>query len=73
MKIEATVALRLQASSLSEAGAVLDDVLERARKRGDVEVERVNVTTPGGATPVSLPEVSAPGEFPPGMPRSAVG
>jgi hypothetical protein len=73
MKIEATVVFRLRASSLSEAGAVLDDVLGRARERRDVEVEEVNVMTPPGATPVSLPDVSAPAEYPPGMPRTVVG
>jgi hypothetical protein len=70
MKVEATVVLRLQASSLAETGAVLDEVLERARGRDDVEVEQVNVTTPPGATPVSLPAVSTAGEYPPGIPRS---
>jgi hypothetical protein len=73
MKVEATIVLKLQANSLSETGAVLDDVLARARERGDVDVEQVNVTTPAGATPVSLPAVSGPSEYPPGVPRSAVG
>lgn len=69
MKVEATVVFRLQANSLGETGAVLDDVLGRARQRDDVEVEQVNVMTPPGATPVSLPAVSTPGEYPPGVPR----
>lgn len=69
MKIEATVVLKLQASSLSEAGAVLDDLLGRTRERDDVDVAQVTVTTPPGATPVSLPAVSAPREYPPGVPR----
>jgi hypothetical protein len=30
---------------------------------------KVNVTTPPGATPVSLPAVPTPTEFPPGVPR----
>jgi len=70
MKVEATVVFRLQASSLSETGAVLDDVLGRARERDDVEVGHVNVMTPPGGTPVSLPAVSTPSEYPPGVPRS---
>jgi hypothetical protein len=70
MKVEATVVFRLQASSLAETGAVLDDVLGRARDRDDVEVGQVNVTTPPGATPVSLPAVTVAREHGPGVPRS---
>jgi hypothetical protein len=70
MKVEATVVLRLQASSLADAGAVLDDVLGRARERSDIEVGPVSVVTPPGGTPVSLPAVSTPGEVPSGVPRS---
>ena len=68
MKVQATVVIKLQASSLSEVGSVLDDVLERAHERDDVEVGQVTLTTPPGATPVTLPAVSAPGDFPPGVP-----
>jgi hypothetical protein len=68
MKVEATVVLRLQANSLGETGAALDDVLRRARERDDVEVGQVNVMTPPGTTPVSLPAVSTFGEYPPGVP-----
>jgi hypothetical protein len=70
MKVEATVVFRFQASSLSEAGSVLDDVLGRARGRGDVNVGQVTVTTPPGATPVSLPAMSTPRAYPPGVPHS---
>jgi hypothetical protein len=69
MKVEATVVLRLQAGSLAEAGGVLDDVLTRARERDDVDVGQVHVSTPPGATPVSLPAVSTAGDYPPGVPR----
>jgi hypothetical protein len=70
MKLEATVVFRVQAHSLAETGIVLDDVLGRAQERDDVEVKQVNVMTPPGATPVSLPAVATPGEYPPGVPRS---
>jgi hypothetical protein len=69
MKVEATVVFRLQASSLAETGAVLDDVLRRARERDDVDVGQVNVTAPPGATYVSLPAASTRAEYPPGVPR----
>jgi hypothetical protein len=70
MKVEATVVFRLQAGSLAEAGAVLDEVLGRARERDDVEVGQVSVTTPPGPTPVSLPPVASGREYAPGIPRS---
>jgi hypothetical protein len=70
MKVQATVVLKLQASSLSEAGSVLDDVLGRAHERDDVDVGQVTVTTPPGALPVTLPPVSAPGHYPPGVPHT---
>jgi hypothetical protein len=70
MKVEATVVFRLQASSLTETGAVLDDVLGRAHKRDNVEVGQVSVTTPPGATPVSLPPVATAREYAPGVPHS---
>jgi hypothetical protein len=73
MKVEARIVLRLQASSLGEAGAALDDLLRQAHERDDVEVDQVNVVTPPGARPVSLPAVSTPGEYPPGVPHTAVG
>ena len=69
MKVEATVVLKFQASSLSGAGSVLDDVLGRAQEGDDVDVGQVTVTTPPGATPVSLPAVSAPREYRPGVPH----
>ena len=69
MKVQATVVFKFQASSLAEAGSVLDDVLSRAHERDDLDVGQVTVMTPPGATPVTLPAVSAPGEYPPGVPR----
>jgi hypothetical protein len=70
MKVQATVVFRFQAGSLATAGTILDDVLEQAHERDDVEVGQVTVTTPPGATPVSLPAVSTPAEYPPGVPRT---
>jgi len=68
MKVQATVVFKLQAGSLSEAGGVLDDVLERAREHDDVDIGQIMVTTPPGATPVTLPAVST-GAYPPGVPH----
>jgi hypothetical protein len=69
MKVEATIVFKVHANSLAETGAILDDVLKRARDRNDVEVGQVNVITPPGATPVSLPAVP-PGEHRPGVPHA---
>jgi hypothetical protein len=69
MRLEATVVLKLQASSLSEAGSILDDVLRPARERDEVDVGQVVVTTPPGATPVTLPAVSTPREYPAVVPQ----
>ncbi len=70
MKVEASVVFRFQSSSLAEAGALLDEVLGRAHERDDIDVDQINVTTPPGSTPVSLPALTTPGEYPPGVPRS---
>ena len=55
MKAEATIVLKLRAGSLAEAGALLDDVLDRARLRDGVDVASVDLHTPAGVTPVTLP------------------
>ncbi|HEX2105434.1 MAG TPA: hypothetical protein VHF51_17405 [Solirubrobacteraceae bacterium] len=61
MKVQATITLEFQARTLAEAGALLDDVLERARERDDVGVGRVEVVTPPGDSPVTLPSVTRTG------------
>jgi hypothetical protein len=70
MKVEASVVFRFQSSSLAETGALLDEILGRAHEREDIEVEQINVMTPPGSTPVSLPVPSTPSEYGPGVPRS---
>ena len=66
MKVQATVVLTFQARSLGDAGTLLDDVLERARERDDVNVGQVEVLTPPGDRIVTLPAV------PSGPPRGTV-
>jgi hypothetical protein len=70
MKVQATVMLSFQAPTLEEAGALLDDVLARARDRGDVDVGRVEVLTPPGERAVTLPPVSTPAGYAPHVPSS---
>jgi hypothetical protein len=59
MKVQATVLLSFQAKTFAEAGTLLDDVLRRARERDDVDVGRVEVTSPPGDGMVTLPAVTA--------------
>lgn len=73
MKLQATITVSFQAGSLADAGAKLDDVLARARKRDDIDVEAVDVHTPVGAGPVSLPHVAAPGSHPATVPHPGNG
>ena len=68
MKVQATVLLSFQAKTLADAGALLDDVLARARERGDVDVSHVELSTPPADRPVTLPPVSAPVGYAPGVP-----
>jgi hypothetical protein len=60
MKVQATVLLNFQAKTLAEAGAVLDDVLARARERNDVDVGHVEFVSPPTDRGVTLPAIPAP-------------
>jgi hypothetical protein len=59
MKVQTTVVLSFQARTLTEAGALLDDVLGRARERQDVDVGGVELLTPPGDRLVTLPPLGA--------------
>ena len=71
MKVHATVLLAFQAKSFAEAGAVLDDVLARARDRDDLDVGRVELLSPPDDRAVTLPPVSAPLGYQPDVPPRA--
>jgi hypothetical protein len=71
MKVQATVLLSFQAKTLAEAGAVLDDVLARARERSDVDVGQVEFVSPPGDRGVTLPPISAPADYQRHTPASA--
>jgi hypothetical protein len=57
MKVQATLLLTFQASTLEEAGAVLEDVLRRSREREDVDVDQIEFVSPPGERAVVLPPV----------------
>jgi hypothetical protein len=71
MRVQATVVLNFQAKTLAEAGAVLDDVLARARERDDVDVGHVEYVSPPGDRSVTLPPISAPADHHRHAPASA--
>ena len=73
MKAQATVVLTFQAKTLAEAGAVLDDVLGRARERDDVDVGRIELCCPPGDRIVTLPPVATPAGYTTHVPSSAAG
>jgi hypothetical protein len=73
MKVQATIVLSFQAKTLTEAGALMDDVLARAREREDVDVAAVELTSPPGDRAVTLPAVPASGRAAPHVPFTAPG
>jgi hypothetical protein len=60
MKLLATIVLSYRADTFGDAGDALDDVLQRAREREDVEIDSIELGTPASAGPVSLPYVERP-------------
>jgi hypothetical protein len=66
MKLTATIVLSVQARTLADAGATLDEILESARRHDGVDVQSMDLQTPTGAVPVTLP----PTAVPPSPPRT---
>jgi len=60
IKVQATIVISYRADSFGDAGVALDDVLERAREREDVEIDSIQLGTPASAGPVTLPYVERP-------------
>jgi hypothetical protein len=59
MKLTATAVLSIQARTLAEAGSTLDAILEHARAHDGVDVQSLDLQTPPGAAPVTLPPTAA--------------
>ncbi len=72
MKVQATLVLSFQARTLTEAGELLDDVLARARGRTDVDVGRIELSSPPSDGVVTLPPISRPVGYAPHVPASGV-
>ena len=64
MKLTATIVLSVQARTLAGAGAALDEIMQSARDHDGVDVQSVDLQTPTGAVPVTLPP-TAPAPSPP--------
>ena len=60
MKLSATIVLSVQARTLSDAGATLDEILDTARQHAGLEVQSIDLQTPSGAVPVTLPPTAQP-------------
>ncbi len=60
MKLQATIVISYRADCFGDADGALDDVLQRAREREDVEIDSIQLSTPASAGPVSLPYVESP-------------
>lgn len=65
MKLTATIVLSFQARTLAEAGAKLDEALAPARTHQDIEIRSVDLQTPTGGPPVTLPHAAPPHVSPP--------
>lgn len=70
MKLTATIVLSFQSRTLAEAGAKLDEVLAPAREHDDIEVRSVDLQTPSGGPPVTIPSPPVPPMRRPGVPHS---
>ena len=68
MKVQASIVLSFQAKTLTDAGAVLDDLLARTRDREDVDLTAVELIAPPGDRRVTLPPVAGFGHAAPRVP-----
>jgi hypothetical protein len=60
MKLTATIVFSLEARSLAEAGATLDELLTPASAHEDIDIRSVDLQTPSNALPVPLPHAVPP-------------
>jgi hypothetical protein len=60
MKLQATIVISYRADSFGDAGDALDDMLQRAREREDVEIDSIQLGAPASTGPVSIPYVERP-------------
>lgn len=55
MKFQATIVFEFNAGSLVDAGHKVNDAVKHAGEADEMEAESINVVTPPGSTPVTIP------------------
>lgn len=55
MKFQATIVFEFNASSLVDAGHKVDDAVTHAREAHEMEAKSIQVLTPPGSVPVTIP------------------
>lgn len=55
MKFQATIVFEFNASSLVDAGHKVNDAVEHAREADEMEAKSIQVVTPPGSVPVTIP------------------
>jgi hypothetical protein len=58
MKFQTTIVFEFNASSLVDAGRKVDDAVKHAKETDEMETKSVDLLTPPGSAPVTIP---APG------------
>jgi hypothetical protein len=55
MKFKATVVFEFAASSIVDAGQKVNDAVEHAREAAEMDAKTIDLVTPPGSPPVTLP------------------
>jgi hypothetical protein len=59
MKFRATVVFEFNASSIVDAGHKVDDTVKHAGEQSEMDARSIDLITPPGSTPVTIPPPSA--------------
>lgn len=55
MKFQATIVFEFNAGSVVDAGQKIDDVVKHARGAAEMDAKSIDVLTPPGSPPVTIP------------------
>lgn len=59
MKFRATVVFEFNASSIVDAGHKVDDAVKHAGEKSEMDARSIDLITPSGSAPVTIPPPSA--------------
>lgn len=59
MKFRATVVFEFNASSIVDAGHKVNDAVKHAGKKNDMDAKSIDLVTPPGSPPVTIPPPAA--------------